>query len=410
MDRYDAAQEGYNVAVRGLGLDAVSRLHLAGVIPLAAPSSNYAAASPVISAGVVYVTGYGLGQISVVYAYPASCGTSMSTCSPLWTATVGDDSVPRVVVVDGVVMVAGDDGGSPYPYGELYAYPVGCRSDGGTCPPMWTAELTDYTPLEAAPTVANGVVYEAGNNELSGFRNYLFAFPLHCGTGGAACVPLGRGQMNNGDTYGSVAVSGGVAYVPDYSGWIYGYDTGCGSDDALCQPVWSAYTGQLGPSAAAVADDQVVVGSQNDDLLAFPARCPGPCKPLWVGQTKQSIRSDPAVAKGVAYVTSDDGNLYAFWTGCRGACPPLWTATLSAAGIDSFHSSPAVADGVVYVTWGTTVSAFGASVTCSGPCQPLWSDSPGSYYELDGPSLAGGEVWVSGGPSAGPGTVYAFSA
>jgi outer membrane protein assembly factor BamB len=409
MARYDAAQDGYNPFEHVLAPNVVWGLHLEGELRLGAPFSDYTAGPPVVSGGVVYVTGYGLKKTAYVYAFPAACGAVLSACAPLWTAAVGNDSEPKVAVANGVVVVAGDDAGSPYPYGELYAFPVGCRSDGGACPAMWSARFPDYIPFQLAPTVADGVVYVAGDYEPSIFRNYLFAFPLHCGTGSITCRPLWRGQMDLGAVYESVAVSGGIAYVSDYDGWVYGYRTDCSTTDALCRPVWSGYTGELGPAAPAVADGEVVVGSQDDDVYAFPARCSLSCAPRWIGHTSHNVRSDPAIADGVVYITSDDGKLYAFWTGCSGTCSPLWTATL-APGVDSIYSSPAVADGVVYVAWadvGVQVAAFAAGLSCTEPCKPLWTGTAGHYESWDS-TVAQGELWESGGPAAGPGTVYAF--
>lgn len=112
-----------------------------------------------------------------------------------------------------------------------------------------------------------------------------------------------------------------------------------------------------------------------------------------------------------ANVTSDDGSLYAFWSTCRGACHVLWKSTLLASGIDSFNGSPAVADGVVYVAWADDspvgIAAFPAGPHCPGGCPPLWTGTAGNY-ELRGTTVADGELWVSGGPTGGPGTVYAF--
>ena len=413
MERYDAGQDGYNQAEHVLGRSLVPQLHLEGAVTLSPPLSDYTASPPVLSARVLYVAGYGLDQTSLVYAFSSTCGTSLSGCEPLWTADVGADSEPKVIVADGVVVVAGANDGGSARFAELYAFPARCRSDGGVCSPMWTARMSGYEPLNLAPTVSDGVVYLAGVDKTHGSRNYMFAFPLHCSTAGAICRPQWRGQMQLGDVYESAAVAHGLVFVPDYNGWVYGFNTSCGTDGKICDPVWSGYTGELGPSAAAVADGEVIVGSQNDSVYAFPVDCTLSCPPLWVGQTAGNVRSNAAIADGVVYLTSDDGNLYAFSTTCRGTCPALWTATLSGNGIDSFFGSPAVADGVVYVAWALNspveIAAFPAGPSCPGGCPPLWTGTAGNY-ELRGPTVAGAELWLSGGPSGGPGTVYAFGA
>jgi hypothetical protein len=53
---------------------------------------------------------------------------------------------------------------------ELYAYAVGCRSDGGTCSPLWTGATGNA--IVSSPAVADGVVY------VGSYDDKLYAFKL----------------------------------------------------------------------------------------------------------------------------------------------------------------------------------------------------------------------------------------
>jgi len=63
----------------------------------------------------------------------------------------------------------------------------------------------------------------------------------------------------------------------------------------------------------AVANGVVYVGSDDDNVYAFPASCSTPCSPLWTGTDRRPVDS---VARGganvVVYVGSGDGKLYAY--------------------------------------------------------------------------------------------------
>src|SRR6266508_2281027 len=254
--------------------------------------------SPAVANGVVYVG----SDDRKLYAFPASCGTSNATCTPLWHGTTGGAVRSSPAVVNGVVYVASNDG-------NLYAFPASCGTGNATCSPLWHG--TTGNVIESSPAVANGVVY-VGSDDTS-----LYAFPASCGTGNATCSPLWHGPA--GDyVRSSPAVANGVVYVGSDFQYLYAFPASCGTGNAACSPLWIGTTTGFGthvPSSPAVANGVAYVAATDGNLYAFPASCGtgnASCSPLWSSHIGSPIVSSPAVSDGVVYVGSNDGQLYAF--------------------------------------------------------------------------------------------------
>ena len=296
--------------------------------------------------------------------------SNVSGLKKAWTAATDNALYSSPVVANGVAYVSSDD--------ELYAFSAagttGCSGTPKTCKPLWTAAITGDAPTSrTSPTVANGVVYVAGNYTN---QNMLYAFSA-AGT------------------------------------------TGCSGTPKTCKPLWTAATNGYPSLAPAVANGVVYIGSSDGNLYAFSAAgttgcsgTPKTCTPLWAGYTGGYVGGSPAVANGIVYVTAS-GNLYAFsatgTTGCSGTpktCTPLWTGT---AGYS--ETSPAVANGVVYIGSSDGLNAFSAAGTtgCSGTpktCTPLWTGATGTGTVATAPAVANGVVYAQ----ADDGKLYAFSA
>jgi outer membrane protein assembly factor BamB len=434
MSRFDSAQTAFNANERSLGARNVSQLHLLATVPLA---NQFGDGVAVVHHGMAFVASYSLNRSpGRLEAFSSNCGGAAvggaavggaavggaavgdfkAACVPLWTAVVGRYSGGTVAVADGLVFAGGDNGADP-PAPRLYVFPERCRQDGRLCQPLWHADLPGSGELHASPTVSAGVVYVPAGTAGTA---YLFALPVHCLVGaGKNCVPLWRGKMDLGDALQSVAVSHGFAYVPDYDGYLYAFQVNCASKGGVCNPAWLGYTHELGPSAAAVGGGLVFVGSQDENVYAFNeggcGSSGGACPPLWRGATRGNVRSMPAVAYGTVFFTSDDGNLYAFPEHCAASCRPNWTAPLGVIdSFDSFRASPAVANGVVYVSssnGGSSRAILAFPALCGihqARCEPLWTSDADSYFLFEGPSIAGGRVYATAGPSAGPGQMFVF--
>ena len=406
--RYNAAAAGYNPHETQLSAHNVSKLVTRAVAPL---GQSYAAAAPVVADGMVFITAYSIPATSAeLEAFPESCGAPHGlSCSPVWTATVGDVAPSSVAVADGKVFV-NTEGGPENLTQMLSAYSVHCGTGGASCSPIWTATFHGRSYESVAPTVAGGVVYVPVGKV---GRAFLNAYPVNCST---HCHPLWRGTMVDG-AEASAAVGDGYVFVTDYDAQLYAFKVGCARGGNLCSPAWSGSVGENGPRGPAVDDGLVFVGSQNGDLYAFNARGCGTvqsaCPPVWVDVTARlkNILADPAVAYGLVFVTDyGNGTLYAFPEHCASSsCPPVWKAFLARQDL----SDPAVANGVVYVSEGSNAKNVGIdafSVHCAtggGTCTPLWHGTAG-YYIPSGPAVAGGELWAGSGPINGPANLYAF--
>jgi len=107
------------------------------------------ASSPAVANGVVYISS-GNGKL---YAFSAT-GCGKPPCPPLWTAFIGgttNESSPAVA--NGVVYIGS---GSTIPASDkFYAFSAtGCGKP--SCSPLWTASIGN---IESSSAVANGIVY-----------------------------------------------------------------------------------------------------------------------------------------------------------------------------------------------------------------------------------------------------------
>src|SRR5207248_2226155 len=167
--------------------------------------------------------------------------------------------------------------------------------------------------------------------------HFLYAFPA-AGCGAAVCAPRWKAHLADGVVDSSVAVSGGVAYVGDFSGHLYAFTAaGCGA--ALCKPRWTGH-------------------GQSTELIGAPAAGCGAktCKPLRSYNTGDGGAIGSAtVSGGTVFATtqaSPDPNTVGVVAAYRAAgcgkprCGRLWTGVNFMSGASS---PPAVAGGVVFV-------------------------------------------------------------
>jgi outer membrane protein assembly factor BamB len=231
--------------------------------------------------------------------------------------------------------------------------------------------------IHGSPTVANGVVYTAGD-----LQN-LYA--LNAATGKQKWFVSTGGAITS-----SAAISGSSVYFGSEDGNVYAVNASTGAS------TWTDSLSSLEPSgfdsSPAVAGGSVYIGGNSGNVYSLSA---ADGFSQWVFITGGPVVSSPAVVGGVVYVDSQDGNLYALnaATGTE-----LWSFATGSAII----SSPTVANGTVYVGtyFGHTLYAVNAA---SGA--ERWSfDTVGSAWS---PAVAGGVVYVGGGSSY---YLYALSA
>ena len=144
-----------------------------------------------------------------------------------------------------------------------------------------------------------------------------------------------------GSPWSSPTVANGVVYAASNDEKLYAFNATTGT------VLWATCIGATTFSTPAVVKGMVYIGTGDGKLYAFNA-ITGVV--LWVTDTGGEVDSSPAVANGVVYVgsieaTQNDGKLYAF-NATTGA--ELWTITAE----NYVQTSPAVANGVVYFVSG----------------------------------------------------------
>ena len=287
-------------------------------------------------------------------------------CTPLWTATTGDEIFSSPAVSRGVVYVGSFDG-------KLYAFDAAgstnCSGTPKTCFPQWTAPTGGG--VFASPAVANGVVY------VGSFDDKLYAFSA-AGTTGCSgtpkvCAPLW--------TRPSPTTCCRRLRVPEtasssrfvrcsFSAFGTAGTLNCSGVPKTCTPLWSATTGDFADASPAIADGVVYIGSADHNLYAFGQnwsefrRCrPHRLQPNGAPDRRHQCGQprDPAVRPGLRHGHVVAGSRQrarsararrhparspAPFLGCSSLSPPTWVAQ----GVGPpTHSLLAVSNGVVYV-------------------------------------------------------------
>jgi len=234
----------------------------------------------------------------------------------------------------------------------------------------------------------------------------------------------------------SVVANTKMFFVGDGNGDLYAFNYSITTPKIQ----WTFAAGAAIDSSPALADDELVVGSDNGHVYGLN---PQTGTLVWTGTTGGPVTSSPAIAGYVAYVGSEDGKVYAFPVNCTGVCAPKWSTAIggpidSSPAIDGdtlyigsgdgklyaldrltgavewsvatggpVISSPTVANGVVYfgsnddLVYAANAAGCGTSV-----CSPLWSALTGGPVQAS-PFVSNGTLYVAS--SDGLVHVYALS-
>ncbi len=171
----------------------------------ASAPSSLAYGGPAVGNGTLFVAGYG-GKL---YAYDAAgtdgCSASTKTCSPLWSASVGDTrNTPAVA--NGIVYVTNVSGG-------LRAFDAtGCTGSTNVCAPLWTFHPPNATgtAVTGSPAGANGVVYTVAPD--STFYALEAAGSIGCSGTPKTCSPQWSTNPGKSSTDASPAIVDGTVY------------------------------------------------------------------------------------------------------------------------------------------------------------------------------------------------------
>ena len=172
-----------------------------------------------VSEGRAYVTA---GPTLAVFDAAGVTGCTGSECQPLWTASItqGQTGIgTRPAVSDGVVYV-GASGGA------LHAFAAaGCARP--TCSPLWTGPAGNQLSTSTGPAVAGDAVYVTTTG------SEVIAFPAG-GCGEALCSSTWRGITDLGPNYGGPSVANGLVYTTG-GDEVRAFPTTCSGG---CAPAW----------------------------------------------------------------------------------------------------------------------------------------------------------------------------
>jgi hypothetical protein len=208
------------------------------------PASSGNSGSPTVAGGVLYIAS------GMLYAFDAAgsagCAGTPKVCAPMRTAVLPGPPTASAPAVAGGMVYVGTSAG-------LYAFDAaGTRNCSSgvtpqTCSPLWTAAIGE---VGGSPAVAHGIVYAVSGAgvldavDAAGSRNCQGTGTVKTCTPLWASAPLAAGYLNSP----SPAVANGVVYASSGSGGTYGYDA-AGSLRCAASASASASASAAGPAA-----------------------------------------------------------------------------------------------------------------------------------------------------------------
>jgi outer membrane protein assembly factor BamB len=217
-----------------------------------------------------------------------------------------------------------------------------------------------------------------------GFGGSTLAVWSRSGCGAAVCHPLWTASLA-GAAWGA-ASDGTRVFVADTGGTLYAFNqAGCGTKS--CKAVWTgSYSAGNIYGSLIVSGGLVFVGSQRGSVVdAFLAiGCSSsPCATTEQYNAPGTEPSGLAFANNLLFV-GDTAGVAAFDVSCSGLCQPLWTDT-TAPGAKIIE-----ANGIIYGVSGASVFADNAKTGAR-----LWQESTSAKATpASGPSVANGMVFV----------------
>jgi hypothetical protein len=182
-----------------------------------------------------------------------------ATYSPVWTASLPGVGSQDIAVADGVVVTTAQT-----PTGSVVvAYDAAgvrnCSGQPKVCTPLWTSDPWTGAGFDAAPALANGVLYRAVGNQLR-------AYDLH-GVQGCSGTPVVCQKLwvaTVGPNVTAPAVANNVVYTSASDGTVEAFDaqgvTGCSATTRVCGALWDTNLGSAaGP--VEVSGGRVYVGT-----------------------------------------------------------------------------------------------------------------------------------------------------
>jgi hypothetical protein len=230
-----------------------------------------------------------------VFAFNVGCASDGSMCTPYWQGSVR--GVPTATAgVDGSLWVGTDSDG-------VFVFPSGCGGDGGGyCPPI--DHLLRAQGISAVST---------GGSTVFLTHDGLTGFPATNCSAGRPCGPVF--DRPNLSASGAAAVSGGTVFIRGRFGVVFALPEVCASGSSSCGARWIANVGEglTGYGPMAVEGGVVFVGSSGSGrVYALPANCTNPCRPVWSAVAGSGVGGASVAASGGTLLVGTRDGLHAF--------------------------------------------------------------------------------------------------
>jgi hypothetical protein len=235
-----------------------------GCPPLWRTASLNGIGTPTIRGGSVFVP-----STSGLYTFREGCRSDGGTCQPLWHAPTNmAGNISNVLdqpVVSGasvVVTTEGDAGGGDSEPVSIFDYPAACRSDGGVCAPSWWARIRPWERNTSRPVVVGGGLIVGG-------RRGLIEYPTDCHADGPRCrdhrvLSDGRSEYT---VYSAPALRGRSVVAATASrdhGRLTGFDVfGSPCERRVCRPSSSWHPQYRLQRIAAVGSHEVFAATES---------------------------------------------------------------------------------------------------------------------------------------------------
>jgi hypothetical protein len=190
-----------------------------------------------------------------------------ATGPTLWSALLPGKGGPDIAVADGVVVTTVQIGLDWLLAAYDAAGVTNCSGAPKVCTPLWVSDTWTGGGNEAAPAIADGIVYRAVGSQLR-------AYDLH-GQQGCAGTPVVCQKLwvaSVGPGISAPAVANGVVYTGSTDGFVEAFDargiTGCSATTRACGPLWSANVG-AGVGNVVISAGRLYVPATNGVVRVF---------------------------------------------------------------------------------------------------------------------------------------------
>ena len=253
-----------------------------------------------------------------VMAFDVGC----TPCRPLWRSPLGSGLLDEPTVHEDAIYVPASSG--------LSVFSVGCRSDGGTCSPLWTAPMNTaaHFMLMTRPRFSGDLVVELTQGYNGGGDADLpqiAAFLTDCRRDGGRCDPVWWYEIGRERFASGPVIFEGEAFVTtggwNLHGMTFAFPLDC---TGRCTPsrIFQA-PGEFFRGPVIIRERLVIGAYRRGSISYFDVTCErDPCLPGDSWHAPWHVTDVAAISGGV--VASSGRHLLVFRPPGRGSWEPRW--------------------------------------------------------------------------------------